>query len=43
MEVLVHEVEYLRRGNEEQKGIIENLNEQATKMAWTCEVVVLDN
>lgn len=34
---LVYEIKYLRRVNEEQKGIIEQLSEEATKMARTNE------
>lgn len=34
-EGLAHKIAYLRRENEEQKGIIENLNEEASEMART--------
>lgn len=42
-ERLIHEVEYLKRENKEQKGIIESLNEEAIHMARTYEAVISDN
>lgn len=39
----VDEIEYMRGENEEQKGMIENLSEEAEKTARTCEAVVADN
>lgn len=42
-EGLAHELANLKRQNEEQKGITENLNEEVTKSVRTYEAIVSDN